>query len=309
MIIDHLIEPAALKYALAVAFALALAGAPQAEEETKKGAADIPSGPEIWAVQINVSDIDEAIDFCTNVLGLEVAAREYYPQVVSLKNDGAHVLLYNVRERNDLRPMRSSPYCNWQVPDLDKTLEKLKTSKATDITGPEKFPLGMSAGFRDPFGNYMHVMELDKTFGSVEQTQFFNFAIPITDKDEALEFYGALGFESYTDKYWPPVVPLSGQGMEFILHQSDEVIAQEYPGKVGAFVILEVPNIYESVKQLEALGMTFLYDKPQTHAPVGAFIALRDPFGNIVELIQSVPTPFDAARERAEKDKASNSTN
>lgn len=304
MIIDQLIEPSALKHIATVAltFALALASSQQAAEKTKKGAEDIPSGPEIWAVEINVSDIDEAIDFYTNTLGLQVAAREYYPQVVSLKNDGAHVLLYNVRGRNDLRPIKSSPYINWQAPNLDKALEKLKTSKATDITEPVKFPLGMSAGFRDPFGNFMHVLELDEKFGSVEHTQLFNFAIPITDKDKALDFYGKLGFESYTDKYWPPVIPLVGQGMEFILHQSDKIIAQEYPGKVGAFVILHVADIYESVKRLEALGMTFLYAEPQTHAPVGAFTALRDPFGNVVELIQSVPTPFDAARERAEKD-------
>lgn len=303
MIIEQIIEPSVLKQlaTMALALSLALARVPQAAEKKQSGE-NVPNGPDIWAVQINISDIDRAIEFYTNTLGLEVAAREYYPQVVSLKNNGAHVLLYNVREQNDLQPIKSAPYINWQVPDLNQTLKKLNASNATDITKPEKFPLGVSAGFRDPFGNYMEVLELDKQFGSVEHTQLFNVAIPIADKDKALEFYGALGFESYTDKYWPPVIPLIGQGMEFILHQSDEIIAQEYPDKIGAFVILEVANIHESVKRLEDLGMKFLYDEPQTHAPVGAFTALRDPFGNIIELIQPVKTPFDDARERAQKD-------
>ncbi len=314
MIIDQIIEPSALKHlaALAMAFSMALASVPQAgtAEDKKEPAASAPSGPEVWAVQINVTDIDQAIDFYTNILGLEIAAREYYPVVVSLKREGAHVLLYSheISENDEVLPRRSSPYVNWQVPNLKKALEKLKASKASEISELDKFPLGAGVSFRDPFGNHANLVEVDKKFGTVEQTQFFNFAIPISDKDKALEFYKILGFEPYTDKYWPPVVPLVGQGMEFILHESDEIIPQGYPGNVGAFVILEVADIYERVKELEAQGMKFLYDEPQTHSPVGVFTALRDPFGNVVELIQSVLTPFDAARERAQKDKEVNST-
>ncbi|MCH9031481.1 MAG: VOC family protein [candidate division Zixibacteria bacterium] len=301
-------EPGFVKYVITLAsmgvMSLAVgANSVELEAETNSEAKQPPA---IWAVQINVTDLDKAINFYTKILGMEIATREYYPVVVSLKNDGGHILLYAVDKKAQARPSKSVTYVNWQVPNLAQAIERLKASDATLLDDePEDFALGKSLRCLDPFGNFMNVLELDPKFGSIQKSALFNVGLPITDLESARSFYAALGINGTTDKYWPPVVPLDSRDIELILHESETTVPLEYPGKTGAFIIITVDNIRERVKELKKLGYKFLYDEIVTHAPVGDYTALRDPFGQVVELIEpSSDNAFDKARnlDRADAD-------
>ncbi len=251
----------------------------------------------VWAVQINVTDIDAAIEFYTSGLGLAVATRDYYPQVVSLENDGGAILLYRVEDRVDYGYNRTV-YCNYRVPSLADAVARLKKFTVDFIHDqPQRAAIGTYVGLRDPSGNILHIMELDPQFGRADKSTLLNVGIPITDKDSALAFYGdVLGFQSLGDTYWPPILPFEGNGMALVGHESDSVTPYQYPFKTGTFVILETDALHATCHRLLRAGVSFEYDSPVTHAPVGWYQAVRDPFGNVIEIIQPLDNPFDRAR-------------
>lgn len=271
----------------------------EGETMTKNNNATEKPIPTAWAVQINVIDIDKAIEFYTETLGLEMLTKTYYPQVVSLKNDGGHILLYKVENQSDLKTREYRNYVNFQVNSLDEMTRKLKAAKAEILDDAiQRNAIGHHLVISDPSGNVIHLMELDKQYGTVENTKLFNVGINVTNLDDAIEFYEAkLGLKVMTHKYWPPILPLNCNGMEIVLHKSDKVAPLEYPGSTGAYLILEVPDIEKAMAELKSKGQSFEYDNVINHAPVGKYTALRDPFGNVIELIEPVDNPLDQARQ------------
>lgn len=117
--------------------------------------------PKICVIQFNVSDMDRAIVFYTNVLGFEVKNRDHYPDLVLLGHDGPSVLLCQVERATRIDyPHEAQTLINIEVEDLRKTMSELE-NKGVDFihTEPQQCPAGIYAAIRDPFGNVMELLE------------------------------------------------------------------------------------------------------------------------------------------------------
>ena len=115
--------------------------------------------PRISVVQINVHDIDRAIDFY-QLLGFSVASRDHYPQIVKLADDDIErfpLLLYRVDQPAKIDyPHDSQVLFNVETDNLESALARLREQGVEVIHDtPEPCPVGIYAGVRDPSGNVL----------------------------------------------------------------------------------------------------------------------------------------------------------
>ena len=119
--------------------------------------------PRISVVQINVHDMDRAIEFY-ELLGFAVASREHYPQIVKLAHDdtnGFTFLLYRVERRATIDyPSEAQTLINVATDNLAAALERLRSNGVDVIHDtPEDCPVGIYAAVRDPSGNVLELIE------------------------------------------------------------------------------------------------------------------------------------------------------
>ncbi len=120
--------------------------------------------PRICVIQINVTDMDRAVDFYSGKLGFPVASREHYPQIVKLQHESVPLLLYKVdREAHVDYPDGAQTLINLETDDLRRDLESLR-SQGVDVIqdSPVDCPVGIYAGIRDPFGNVLELVEYQR---------------------------------------------------------------------------------------------------------------------------------------------------
>jgi catechol 2,3-dioxygenase-like lactoylglutathione lyase family enzyme len=134
-------------------------------------------------------------------------------------------------------------------------------------------------------------------------------AIYVLDKDEALDFYvNKLGLEKGNDirqgdYRWLTVrVPGDSSGVEVSLEQPgpplhDEATAQQLrelvtKGALGGLVWItdDARALYETLKQR---GVTDFIQEPTDHF-YGTDMAVRDPFGNALRILQQGKVPAQA---------------
>lgn len=119
--------------------------------------------PRITVLQINVHDMDRAIEFY-ELLGLSVASREHYPQIVKLAHDHVDqmtLLLYRVDRPTKVDyPRESQILFNVETDDLQGALERLRSQGAEVLhETPEACPVGVYGAVRDPSGNVVELIE------------------------------------------------------------------------------------------------------------------------------------------------------
>lgn len=117
--------------------------------------------PKVCVIQINVSDMNDAIDFYCNKLGFEVRSKRYYPDIVDLVHDAIPLILYKVPKHTKIDyPNVAQTLINIQTDNLDSSLKDLK-SKGVELIHetPQDCPVGVYAAFRDPFGNVHELVE------------------------------------------------------------------------------------------------------------------------------------------------------
>ncbi|MHA1963942.1 MAG: VOC family protein [Candidatus Thorarchaeota archaeon] len=115
---------------------------------------------------------------------------------------------------------------------------------------------------------------------------FCVIGIYVDDMDKAVEFYcEKLGFkevERYDDGC---IVRLENEGAPVILEKVEKTSRIEYPGYSQVVLGVETANIEQTSEELRAKGVEFLHDKPQAFV-AGHVMAMRDPSGNVLELLQ-----------------------
>ena len=120
---------------------------------------------EIAMNQINVPDLEKAIEWYTKKLGFEVSKEHYYPpQAVDLVQKGnIRLLLYKVEKTAKIDyPNVNQSVIIFRTDDLEKTMKEMK-EKGVELIYPEaiKFPAGFFNAFKDPFGNFHEIVQLD----------------------------------------------------------------------------------------------------------------------------------------------------
>jgi catechol 2,3-dioxygenase-like lactoylglutathione lyase family enzyme len=111
--------------------------------------------------------------------------------------------------------------------------------------------------------------------------------ISVSDLDKAVDWYcNTLGFELSKEHYHHPVaVDLVHEGCRLLLHRADKPAHIDYPNVAQTLICIEVDNLNAKMNDLKSKGVELIHDTPQKF-PAGIFIAIRDPFGNVHELVE-----------------------
>lgn len=118
--------------------------------------------PKVCMIQINVSDMDQAIEWYCNILGFEVSKEHnYYPVAVDLIHQGIRLLLHKVVKPTHIDyPNVAQTLICIQTDDITASLNDFK-NKGVELIHktPLNFPAGKYAAFKDPFGNVHELVE------------------------------------------------------------------------------------------------------------------------------------------------------
>jgi len=244
---------------------------------------------------VRVADLDQAVDFYSQLFAFEAVPEDYGPELVVLRNGPVELILQKVERRTKIDyPKVSEAHLNLQVEDLARSLEQLRERKVPLLREePAQAAIGPHMPITDPSGNLLHVVELSYHEGPLPKPRVFNFGIKLTDMEKARSFYcDVLGFEVFSEEYYPPVIPLRKSGaLPLVLHETAERVAHApAPSQAQVNLLLAVEEVSRAVRELESRGVEFLEDEPR-RTPVGILAAFRDPFGNVHQLIERSESP------------------
>jgi catechol 2,3-dioxygenase-like lactoylglutathione lyase family enzyme len=75
------------------------------------------------------------------------------------------------------------------------------------------------------------------------------------------------------------------KGFRLILHNAKRPAKINYPDDVQTMVVWETKDLQATMAEMNLKGVEFVFSEPQK-INVGSFVAFRDPFGNVHELIE-----------------------
>jgi catechol 2,3-dioxygenase-like lactoylglutathione lyase family enzyme len=111
--------------------------------------------------------------------------------------------------------------------------------------------------------------------------------INVCDMDKAIDFYSnKLGFAVHSRKLYPQMVRLEHEHIALILFLVPKPVTFDYPRVAQRLLNFETRNLAASMNELRSRGVQFIHSHPQP-CPVGAYVAFRDPFGNVHELLEA----------------------
>jgi catechol 2,3-dioxygenase-like lactoylglutathione lyase family enzyme len=104
--------------------------------------------------------------------------------------------------------------------------------------------------------------------------------IKVSDMEEARRFYcDQLGLRVKNENYLPTVLVLEHDGPDLILHTASKPAEISYPDTSMSMLIFQVDDIEALAADFKAKGITI--EEGPRPSPPGAFMAFRDPFGNV----------------------------
>lgn len=118
--------------------------------------------PKVCIIQINVSNIDQAMEWYCKTLGFEVSKEHYhYPIAVDLIHQGCRLLLHKAEKPTHIDyPNVAQTLICIQTDDIISSMNELRSKGVEFIhETPQDFPAGIYAAFRDPFGNVHELVE------------------------------------------------------------------------------------------------------------------------------------------------------
>lgn len=112
--------------------------------------------------------------------------------------------------------------------------------------------------------------------------------IIVPDLASAQKFYcDLLGF-TVSAHYGPDLVELAHPGVTLMLSRGETAARPAYPLTTQVCPGFAVADVDAEHARLKAAGADLVFDAPQPF-PVGRFLAVRDPAGNVLELLQFNP--------------------
>jgi catechol 2,3-dioxygenase-like lactoylglutathione lyase family enzyme len=110
--------------------------------------------------------------------------------------------------------------------------------------------------------------------------------IYVNDIDKAVEFYcEKLGFKEVERYDNDCIVRLDNAGPPVILEKVDNPSSAKFPGHSQVVLGIETDDIDAKFRELKSKGVEFVQKEPEMFV-AGRFMAMRDPAGNYLELIQ-----------------------
>lgn len=245
-----------------------------------------------YGIKINVTNMDNAIDFYCSKIGFEIESKNDYPNIVILKSNDHNKLILNLvgnlvlEGPNDVRTGLTL-----QVNDYDQATKLLK-SKGVDFSNniKRKEGVGYSIYFSDPFGTQLSTMQVTvvKEEHFIEP-KIYNYGILIPDMDKARAFFKTLGFVERSERYLPLDMPLghSDSSFGFMLHYREGIESLQYNTANDEHIVIlfQTNNIEIAVKEMKESNIKFIQTKIQESA-LGKYISFRDPFGLVYDLVE-----------------------
>lgn len=109
--------------------------------------------------------------------------------------------------------------------------------------------------------------------------------IYVSDMDQAVDFYcNKLGFEIH-ERFGDDLLQLAHDGIPLILTRVERSSQNDYPNVAQTVVSLDSSDLKATLSDLKSKGVDVIYDTPREF-PGGIFSAIRDPFGNVFELLE-----------------------
>lgn len=110
-------------------------------------------------------------------------------------------------------------------------------------------------------------------------------SINVSDMDQAKQFYcDLLGFE-ISKVYDEQIISLKHEGLSLILQKCDRITKTEYPYEAQVIIGIETADVGAAISNYKSQGVEVIFDTPQP-CPPGLYSAIRDPFGNVIELLE-----------------------
>ena len=110
-------------------------------------------------------------------------------------------------------------------------------------------------------------------------------SIYVDDLAKAVEFYTqVLGFK-VRSRPAPVIVELDHDNPALVLCQAERRSAYDYPAGTGTVVGIVSSDVAKRATAFKAKGVKLVIETPQPF-PGGRYIAVKDPSGNVVELLE-----------------------
>ncbi len=110
-------------------------------------------------------------------------------------------------------------------------------------------------------------------------------SIYVDDVDAATDFYTRqLGF-NVRSRAGSAIVELDHEGVVLVLCEAKTKADQTYPGGSSVVIGLAWDDLEGTATRMKADGVEVIISTPEDF-PGGKFIAMRDPAGNVVELLE-----------------------
>lgn len=244
----------------------------------------------VSGVQINVTNIDKAVNFYSDKIGFIVKSQT--TSIAELQNNGITLLLNKVlRLRKNNFPEESRTHLVLHTNNLDSIILKYKSMNIFFVVGKTENGVGYAAIFEDPFGNKISLMEQSKyPVPRFKEPMIYNTGYSMDDLEKAKQFYcQRLGFYVRTTKYLP-ALPLghSDSTFAFMLHKKNVKPTKYDPNETQVMIVFNSTNIESTIKQLKKEGITVDVLKGSANDSQKSYY-ITDPFGNICKIIRAVP--------------------
>ncbi|GEL78463.1 VOC family protein [Tenuibacillus multivorans] len=115
---------------------------------------------QLSVISVGVHNMDQALDFYHEKLGIEIVSNQYYPEIVELKSP-VPIILFKVEKKSEVEYAEdASVVLDFNVNNVMDTINDLKDKKVDLIfEEPHPFPAGVMTAAKDPSGNLIEFLE------------------------------------------------------------------------------------------------------------------------------------------------------
>lgn len=245
------------------------------------------------SLEINVSDMDAALNFYVEKLGFEVSSDKKNKAKVILKTDDrVRFVLTKVKKLRIQLENETFTGLSLQVNDLDEAIENMKKKGVPFAGDRRKVGVGESIYIRDPFGRKISLLHqtIVKT-DPFKEPKIYNFGVTVPDMKIGRAFYSEkLGFVVRSERYLPAALPLghADNSFGFMLHSREGIvpIVSGDPNESAYYtIVFETENLKFTHDLLKKAGVKIVGKSKRKNGQPERML-IEDPFGNISAIVQ-----------------------
>ncbi|MEP1033286.1 VOC family protein [Ekhidna sp.] len=239
---------------------------------------------QIHGVKVFVKDLEEAEDFYTSFLGLEIENRK--ANVVELNTGQYPIYLIQSGRHVERDLLVESHYgISFLTSKLLPSIDKARESKVKIYdTLLSRNGIGIHIPITDPSGNLLHLMEVQiGKQPNFNGFRLYNSGMTINNMKEAEGFYKQqFGLLDWSRDYLPDALPLkhSDGSFAFMLHQDNNLLPStlEFGTSPGVVLMLQTVDISAYAKFLNSIDRKYLMKEGR--------ILVRDTNENTIEVVE-----------------------